>query len=43
MIGLGGFAGTLQQTHRNSTRTAKILGLTRQGLLKKIARFEIPL
>ena len=33
----------LQETQGNRTRAAKMLGLTRQGLLKKIARYEIPL
>lgn len=34
---------TLEETRGNRTRTARILGLTRQGLLKKIARYKIDL
>jgi Nif-specific regulatory protein len=33
----------LEETQGNRTRAAKMLGLTRQGLLKKIARYDIPL
>jgi len=33
----------LEETQGNRTRAAKMLGLTRQGLLKKISRYDIPL
>ena len=35
--------GALRQTGGNRSQAARILGLTRQGLLNKIARYEIDL
>lgn len=34
---------TLQKTHGNRSQAARILGLTRQGLLNKITRYKIEL
>jgi Nif-specific regulatory protein len=34
---------TLQKTHGNRSEAARLLGLTRQGLLNKIARYDIKL